>query len=89
MNECISPCASFITLNINGWCFGVAVLWATTPSYAPIPPLYGVFGTSGIRSILSAKALVDSENPIHNIVTIPNNRFMFVSPPIEKRTTDW
>ena len=68
---------------------GVAVLCATTPSYAPIPPLYGVFGKSGIRSTLSAKTLVDSENTIHNIVTIPSNRFMFVSPPIEKRTTDW
>ena len=89
MNKCISPGTSFITLNVNGWRFRCCGTVRNHSFICPIPPLYGVFGKSGIRSTLSAKTLVDSENTIHNIVTIPSNRFMFVSPPIEKRTTDW
>ena len=80
---------SFITLNVNGWRFRCCGTVRNHSFICPYTALYGVFGKSGIRSTLSAKTLVDSENTIHNIVTIPSNRFMFVSPPIEKRTTDW
>ena len=88
MNKCISPGTSFITLNVNGWRFRCCGTVRNHSFICPIPPLYGVFGKSGIRSTLSAKTLVDSENTIHNIVTIlVIVSCLFLLP--EKRTTDW
>ena len=89
MNKCISPGTSFITLNVNGWRFRCCGTVRNHSFICPYTAPVWRFRQIRYQKYSIGKTLVDSENTIHNIVTIPSNRFMFVSPPIEKRTTDW